>query len=46
LAKGLTSIATLSLGGTSILILVSVVLQTVKSVEAMLKMRSYEGFLG
>lgn len=45
LAKGLTSIATLSLGGTSILILVSVVLQTVKSVEAMLKMRSYEGFL-
>jgi len=35
----------LSLGGTSILIVVSVVLETVKSMEAMMLMRSYEGFL-
>lgn len=45
LFKNLTSITTISLGGTSILILVSVVLQTVKSLEAMMRMRSYEGFL-
>ena len=35
----------LSLGGTSILIIVSVVLETVKSMESMMLMRSYEGFL-
>lgn len=35
----------LTLGGTSILIVVSVVLETVRSVEAMMVMRNYEGFL-
>lgn len=37
--------AVVSLGGTSILIVVSVVLETVKSMQAMMIMRSYEGFL-
>lgn len=37
--------AIVSLGGTSILIVVSVILETVKQVEAMLVMRGYEKFL-
>lgn len=45
LIQGLTNIATLTLGGTGILIVVSVVLETTKQLEAMLVMRSYEGFL-
>lgn len=40
----ITNIQTLILGGTGILIVVSVVLETVKSIEAQLVMRSYEGF--
>lgn len=40
-----TGIATLTIGGTSILIVVSVVLETVKQLEAQLVMRNYEGFL-
>lgn len=43
--KQFTGIAALTIGGTSILIVVSVVLETVKSFEAQLLMRSYEGFL-
>ena len=43
--KQVTGIATLTIGGTSILIVVSVVLETVKNIEAQLVMRSYEGFL-
>ena len=35
----------LSLGGTSLLIVVSVILETSKQVQAMLVMRNYEGFL-
>ena len=35
----------LSLGGTSLLIVVSVVVETMKQLEAQLLMRSYEGFI-
>lgn len=45
LARSLTGITTLLLGGTGILIVVSVVLETAKQLEAMLIMRNYEGFL-
>lgn len=45
MAQGITGITSLSIGGTGILIVVSVVLETVKQVESMLVMRSYEGFL-
>lgn len=45
LLRHITNITTFSLGGTGILIVVSVVLETVKSLEAMMKMRRYEGFL-
>lgn len=43
--KQITGIASLTIGGTSILIVVSVVLETVKSFEAQLVMRNYEGFI-
>ncbi len=43
-ARALTNIQTLVLGGTGILIVVSVVLETIKSIEAQLVMRNYEGF--
>jgi preprotein translocase subunit SecY len=45
LAKVATGVQTLLLGGTGILIVVSVVLETFKSIEASLVMRNYEGFL-
>ena len=45
IARAFTGVQTLLLGGTSVLIVVSVVLDTVKSVEAQLVMRSYEKFL-
>ena len=35
----------LALGGTSLLIIVSVILETTKQIQAMLVMRNYEGFL-
>lgn len=40
----LTGIQTISLGGTSILIVVAVVIETVKQIDAQLVMRDYEGF--
>lgn len=40
-----TGVQTLLLGGTGILIVVSVVLETFKAIEANLVMRNYEGFL-
>lgn len=40
----ITGIATISLGGTSLLIVVSVVIETVKQIDAQLVMRDYEGF--
>jgi preprotein translocase subunit SecY len=44
IARSFTNIQTLMLGGTGILIVVSVVLETIKAVEAQLVMRNYEGF--
>jgi preprotein translocase subunit SecY len=44
IAKEITGIQTLLLGGTGILIVVSVILETVKSIEAQLVMRNYESF--
>lgn len=45
LARSLTGLATMMLGGTGILIVISVVLEMIKQLEAMLVMRDYEGFL-
>ena len=45
IARAATGIQTLLLGGTGILIVVSVVLETVKTLESQLVMRSYEKFL-
>ena len=45
IARQITGISTLLVGGTGVLIVVSVVLETVKSLEAQLVMRNYEGFL-
>ena len=40
-----TNVQTLTIGGTSILIVVSVVLETTKSLESQLVMRNYDAFL-
>lgn len=45
IARSLTGVETLLLGGTGALIVVSIVLETVKNLEAQLLTRSYEGFL-
>jgi preprotein translocase subunit SecY len=45
LATGMFGVSTLLVGGTSVLIVVSVVLETVKTLEAQLVMRNYDGFL-
>jgi len=45
ISQVLTGVETLVVGGTGLLIVVSVVLETVKNLEAMMIMRSYEGFL-
>jgi preprotein translocase subunit SecY len=45
IARLITGVQTLLLGGTGILIVVSVVLETYKQIEAHLVMRNYEGFL-
>lgn len=45
IVQGLTGISQIALGGTGILIVVSVVLETVKKIEAQLVMRSYDKFL-
>jgi preprotein translocase subunit SecY len=42
--QGITNIQSLRIGGTSILIVVSVVIETIKQVESQLVMRDYEGF--
>lgn len=44
IAKFFTNIPNLVLGGTGALIVVSVVLETIKAVEAQLVMRNYEGY--
>lgn len=45
IARGITGQTTLLVGGTGVLIVVSVVLETVKALEAQLVMRNYDGFL-
>jgi len=45
IAQSLTGVTTMTIGGTGILIVVSVILETTKQLEAMLVMRSYDGFL-
>ena len=45
LVGDITGVQTLRLGGTSILIVVGVVVETMKQLEAQLLMRSYEGFI-
>lgn len=45
IARVITGVETLLLGGTGILIVVSVVLEMIKNLEAQLLTRSYEGFL-
>lgn len=44
IVQSATNIQTLALGGTSLLIVVSVVIETVKQIESQLVMRDYEGF--
>jgi len=44
-AQGITGVTTILIGGTGILIVVSVVLETTKTFESQLLTRSYEGFL-
>ncbi|HBB36615.1 MAG: preprotein translocase, SecY subunit, preprotein translocase subunit SecY [Candidatus Moranbacteria bacterium GW2011_GWC1_45_18] len=42
--QGLTNIQTLSIGGTGLLIVVSVVIEIMKQIESQMIMRDYEGF--
>ncbi len=44
IVRGATGIQTMTIGGTALLIVVSVVLETMKQVESQLVMRDYEGF--
>ena len=44
LVQSATGVAALAIGGTAVLIVVSVVLETMKQVESQLTMRDYEGF--
>jgi len=45
IARAMSGMTTLLVGGTGILIVVSVVLETVEALEAQLVMRNYDGFL-
>ncbi|MCX6730175.1 MAG: preprotein translocase subunit SecY, partial [Candidatus Portnoybacteria bacterium] len=42
--QGATGMKSMAIGGTAVLIVVSVVLETMKQVEGQLTMRDYEGF--
>jgi preprotein translocase subunit SecY len=44
IVQGLTGIQTLTIGGTGVLIVVAVVIEIIKQVEAQLVMRNYDGF--
>ncbi|EKE10679.1 MAG: hypothetical protein ACD_15C00213G0004, partial [uncultured bacterium] len=44
IVQGFTGVSALTIGGTSILIVVSVVIETIKQIEGQLVMRDYEGF--
>ncbi len=45
IVSGLFSVSNLSFAGTSLIIIVSVVLETVKSIESQMLIRNYKGFL-
>lgn len=45
IVQAFTGLRTLTIGGTALLIVVSVVLETMKQIESQLTMREYEGFL-
>ncbi len=45
ISRAITNISALAIGGTGLLIVVSVVIETAKQLESQLIMRSYEGFL-
>jgi len=45
IAQGLTNISTLTIGGTSMLIIVSVVIETVRKVESYRLVKSYDSFI-
>jgi len=45
LAQAITGVTTMTIGGTGILIVVSVILETSRQVEAQLVMRNYESLL-
>lgn len=45
IASGLFSVGNLSFGGTSLIIIAGVVLETIKAVESMMLVRNYKGFL-
>ncbi len=45
IASGIFSVGSLSFGGTSLIIIAGVILETVKAVESMLIVRNYKGFL-
>lgn len=45
IASGLFSVGSLSFGGTSLIIIVGVILETIKAVESMMLVRNYKGFL-
>ena len=45
IVSGLFSVSRLSFGGTSLIIIVGVVLETIKAVESQMLVRNYKGFL-
>ena len=45
IAENVTGIQNMSIGGTSVIIVVGVALETVKMIEAQTLMRHYKGFL-
>ena len=45
IAAGLFSVGNLSFGGTSLIIIAGVILETIKAVESMMLVRNYKGFL-
>lgn len=45
IASGLFNVGSLSFGGTSLIIIVGVILETIKAVDSMMLVRNYKGFL-
>ena len=45
ITENITGIVNMSIGGTSVIIVVGVALETVKQIEAQMLMRHYKGFL-